>query len=77
MAGDHVCVTPQTRQATQQDNQLGPSRRNPNGGPFGPDTCAAGFVWREITPSDHVCVSPDVRAQARADNEQAASRRAQ
>ncbi len=44
-------------------------------GDFGPDTCRAGFVWREASPSDHVCVRPEVRAQVAADNAQAASRR--
>jgi len=72
---DHVCVTPDTREATRQDNRLGPSRRNPSGGPFGPDTCLEGFVWREAAPGDHVCVIPATRDQAHADNGAAAGRR--
>lgn len=39
-------------------------------GPFGPDTCVSGFVWRESTPNDHVCVDPDTRFFVKKDNEQ-------
>ena len=43
---------------------------------YGPETCKAGFVWREATgPNDHVCVLPATRAQAAQDNSQAAARR--
>lgn len=46
-------------------------------GPFGPETCATGFVWRQACgPNDHVCVTPAVSSQAAADNSAAASRRA-
>ncbi len=45
-------------------------------GPYGPETCKQGYVWREACgPNDHVCVSPAVRAQAAADDAAAASRR--
>jgi hypothetical protein len=44
------------------------------GQPYGPDTCKAGFVWREATADDHVCVLPSVRDQARRDNAQASYR---
>ncbi|GHO74349.1 hypothetical protein KSD_21200 [Ktedonobacter sp. SOSP1-85] len=40
-------------------------------GPYGPDTCASGYVWREAFEGDHVCVTPEQRAQAKADNIQA------
>jgi hypothetical protein len=43
--------------------------------PYGPDTCASGFVWREVVPSDHVCVTPQTRDLVHADNGQAAARR--
>ncbi len=66
--GDFVCVTPQTREETANENALGPSRRQPGGGAYGPDTCKQGFVWRETRPSDHVCVPPQRREQAKADN---------
>jgi hypothetical protein len=73
--GDHVCVTPETRTQTTQDNQLADSRRSPSGGDYGPDTCRPGFVWREAVPNDHVCVTPLNRTQANEDNQLAASRR--
>jgi len=44
-------------------------------GPFGPDTCVSGYVWREAIPGDNVCVSPATRSQAAYDNSQAAARR--
>ena len=43
-------------------------------GPFGPDTCVSGYVWREAYPNDHVCVLPATRTQAGSDNSQAAGR---
>lgn len=43
--------------------------------PYGPDTCVAGYVWREAFPDDRVCVVPATRAQAAADNAQASARR--
>src|SRR5205823_5093261 len=71
---DHVCVTPAVRQQTRNDNAQAASRRNPSGGPFGPDTCIQGFVWREAFPSDHVCVTPQTRSQAASDNQDAPNR---
>ncbi|HZN20780.1 MAG TPA: hypothetical protein VFB84_21750 [Micromonosporaceae bacterium] len=72
--GDHVCVTPQTRDQTWEDNGLADSRRSPTGGDYGPDTCIQGYVWREAVADDHVCVTPETRAQAQADNQLASSR---
>lgn len=43
---DHVCVTPQTYIETQYDNSQTSYRVDPNG-PYRPDTCLQGFVWRE------------------------------
>lgn len=71
---DHVCVTPALRAQAAADNAQAAARRNPAGGPFGPDTCLQGFVWREAFPNDHVCVVPATRTQAAADNQAAASR---
>ena len=71
---DHVCVTGAVRAQAAQDNSQATSRRNPNGGPFGPDTCLQGFVWREAFPGDHVCVTGTVRAQAADDNSHAEER---
>ncbi|MFJ3921882.1 hypothetical protein [Streptomyces sp. NPDC090022] len=71
--GDLVCVTPEIRDRTARENQLGPSRRMP-GGAYGPQTCKPGFVWREAGPQDQVCVPPASRDQARRDNAAALSR---
>jgi hypothetical protein len=61
---DFVCVTSSWRKKTKEENVLGPSLRQPRGGPYNLDTCKQGFVWRETQPSDHVCVTP----QSRKDN---------
>lgn len=66
--GDVVCVTPDIRDQSARENQLGPSRKQPGGGAYGPDTCKPGYVWREAAPWDTVCVPPDSRDQAKADN---------
>ena len=71
--GDHVCVTPDIRARTQEENALAASRRQ-GFGAYGPNTCFQGFVWREAFPGDVVCVPPDSRSQASADNAQAAAR---
>lgn len=73
--GDHVCVTPDTREQAAADNARTGSRREPAGGAYGPDTCKRGFVWREARPDDHVCVTPQVREQTARDNELAHTRR--
>lgn len=65
---DRVCVTPQIRQQTHDDNIQAAARRSPTGGSFGPDTCLSGFVWREAFSGDHVCVTPQTRAQETQDN---------
>jgi hypothetical protein len=36
--------------------------------PYGPDTCANGFVWREARDGDTVCVTPATRSQIAAQN---------
>jgi hypothetical protein len=71
---DYVCVTPDVRTQTAQDNAAAASRVNPNGGPYGPDTCLNGYVWREAYTNDHVCVLPATRTEAANDNAQAANR---
>ncbi len=75
VSGDHVCVTPQTRDQVHKDNAKANVNREPNGGAFGADTCKQGFVWREANPSDHVCVTPPVRAATAEDNRHAGERR--
>jgi hypothetical protein len=72
--GDHVCVTPATRQQAWNDNAQVDNRREPGGGPYGFDTCRQGYVWREATPRDKVCVTPNTRELTRHDNEHASER---
>src|SRR5262245_694980 len=74
---DHVCVTPQTRAQTAEDNRLAASRIDPNNRAYGPNTCKQGFVWRDAFPGDFVCVTSQTRAQAAEDNRLAATRRVQ
>jgi hypothetical protein len=71
---DHVCVPPSIRTQAQQDNEAAVSRRQPGGGPYGPDTCRQGFVWREAFLGDHVCVDPGTRSQTQQDNSHASDR---
>lgn len=70
---DHVCVLPDIRTQTADDNAMADSRRAGNG-PYGPDSCKEGFVWREAFSGDHVCVPLAARAQAANDNRAAQSR---
>jgi hypothetical protein len=72
---DHVCVPPASRTRARDSNRSQASRRNPARLTYGPNTCKAGFVWREADDFDWVCVAPDVRRQAREDNQLAATRR--
>ncbi len=76
VAGDHVCVTPFERKAAATENALAASRRNPGGGPYGPNTCLSGYVWRVVVSSDLVCVTPAERSAAAAQNSLGPSRRA-
>ena len=71
---DRVCVAPQVRTDTGAENALANARREPGGGPYGPDTCRQGYVWREAFAGDRVCVPPASRSRAAADNANAAAR---
>jgi CubicO group peptidase (beta-lactamase class C family) len=71
---DHVCVTPETRTLTAQENAAAESRRDPGHGGFGPLACAVPYVWREAFDGDTVCVTVDRRTRARDDNAHAAER---
>jgi hypothetical protein len=71
---DRVCVTGAVRSDTRQENQLAGSRRNPAGGPYGPNTCLQGFVWREAFAGDQVCVTGASRTRAASDNAAAPQR---
>ena len=72
---DHVCVTPEVRAQTAQDNRLAPSRASATATTFGPDLCGPGYVWREAVPGDHVCVAPATWQQVHDDNLTAGARR--
>ncbi len=61
VGGDHVCVTPGTRQQAADDNAHAADRVSLHNQSYGPDTCRRGYVWREATPDDHVCVTPGTR----------------
>ncbi|PZG71885.1 hypothetical protein C1I97_38090, partial [Streptomyces sp. NTH33] len=63
-----------TRDRTKSDNGQAADLRF-NSGPYGPETCRQGYVWREAVPGDRVCVTPATRDQTRYDNGQAANRR--
>lgn len=71
--GDHVCVTPQTRDDVARQNRAAP--RLWTNGAYGRHTCVQGYVWREAFQGDNVCVDPKFRDDTRRDNELAAQRR--
>lgn len=60
--GDAVCVRPEDRTRTAQENAAAADRRDPNG-PYGPQSCKQGSVWREAFDGDTVCVTPDTRRE--------------
>lgn len=66
--GDHICVTPQSRERAKKDNAAAESRRAPSK-EFGPLACKQGYVWREAFQGDMVCVRPQVRAETKHENE--------
>jgi TIR domain len=72
--GDKVCVTPETRQRTVDENRSASLRHEPAGGPYGAKTCRQGYVWREAFVGDATCVPPESRQAAAADNRLAAQR---
>lgn len=72
--GDHVCVFVAERADARYENAIAFARRQPGGGPYGPDSCGRGFVWREAFANDHVCVAPASRTRASKNNATAASR---
>lgn len=74
VAGDHVCVVPDTRRRAAADNAAAAARVSATDRSSGPDTCIQGYVWREATQTDHTCVSVDTRSQTQADNREAAAR---
>lgn len=74
-AGDHVCVSPGSRNQAASDNAAAPNRVNPFGA-YGPQTCVNGYVWRAARASDVVCVTPGIRQQTANENANAFAHRA-
>jgi hypothetical protein len=66
--GDHVCVSPDTREQTQSDNANAAQRKRDR------DECIEGLVWRLANAEDHVCVPQMTKEQAARDNELAETR---
>lgn len=62
---DGVCVSPESRSRVAAENAQAPLLWVP--GPYGPKTCAGGYVWREATPVDFTCVTPEIRALVRSE----------
>jgi hypothetical protein len=57
---DLVCVTPEARARTAQENASAKDHVDPAGA-YGPNTCVSGYVWRNAFDGDVVCVTPQVR----------------
>jgi hypothetical protein len=70
---DLICVTPQARARTLQENTDAASRVDSNGA-YGQNSCKAGYVWREAYEGDLVCVTPAIRQIVREENRQGPSR---
>jgi len=73
---DLVCVTEASAAQVLYDNN--PAVQNerhptPRGGPYGPETCSQGYVWREAFEGDTVCVDPPTRTRTRQENADAAA----
>jgi hypothetical protein len=68
--GDHVCVSPGSRELAKADNANAEQFRARRGS----DECVQGFVWRLAKPEDHVCVSETTREQTAQENAVAYSR---
>jgi hypothetical protein len=67
--GDHICVTPDTRERAKLDNANSAEFREKDS-----DTCIEGFVWRLANLNDHVCVPQTTREETAQDNQLAFSR---
>lgn len=73
---DLVCVgAASAAQVIYDNNPDVQSQRHPDppGGPYGPDTCLQGFVWRDAFAGDHVCVDGATRSRSAQENAAAAS----
>lgn len=71
---DVVCVLPASALQAEFDNrpEVQKARKNdPPGGPYGPETCRVGWVWRDAFPGDTICVTGDIRSRTAKENEEA------
>lgn len=62
------CVTPAVRAEAKAQNANAANNRKVGGGPYGPNTCRDGYVWREAFAGDVVCVTPHEREKAKNQN---------
>jgi hypothetical protein len=82
--GDHVCVTPPSRDKAAAENRDAAGNALPGVGSSGPGTCKSPFVWREADRNgpaaprgkDHVCVVATRRNQVWAENASALGNKA-
>jgi hypothetical protein len=73
---DMVCVTRASAAQVIYDNNPDVQATrlpNPRGGPYGPNTCLQGYVWREAFEGDVVCVDGATRTRSRQENADAAA----
>jgi hypothetical protein len=73
---DLVCVTRASAAQVIYDNNPDVQAArlpNPRGGPYGPNTCLQGYVWREAFEGDVVCVDGATRSRSRQENADAAA----
>ena len=67
---DNVCVTVLSAAEAKADNDPGlqKARKDPTG-PYGPETCVQGYVWREAFPGDATCVIGSTRTRSYWENQ--------
>ncbi len=68
---DSVCVSPASAAQVVFENTPAVQdqrKPTPRGGPYGPETCLVGWVWRDAYDGDTICVTGDTRARAAQEN---------
>lgn len=68
--GDNTCVTVLSAAEAKADNDPGlqKARKDPTG-PYGPETCVQGYVWREAFEGDTTCVPGSTRTRSYWENQ--------
>ena len=72
---DGVCVTPASAAQVRYDDDpaVQDTRKpTPRGGPYGPETCLQGWVWRDAYSGDTICVDGATRDRTHQENLDAA-----